>query len=74
MKYGLGRVAWGQALGFFGYDYTGFAVIRILFGFSEGPVYAVITKTMSAWAAPKLPNVVYWTVVTSSPATRSIAK
>ena len=31
----------------------GFAAIRILFGFSEGPVYSVINKTMSAWAAPK---------------------
>jgi len=32
---------------------AGFAVIRILFGFSEGPVYSIINKTMSAWAAPK---------------------
>jgi MFS transporter, ACS family, hexuronate transporter len=102
-EYGLGHVAWGQVLGFFGYGYmfgalaggaladvwgtrrvwalagfawaffegasafagdlglflfggstlAGFAAIRILFGFSEGPVYSVINKTMSAWAAPK---------------------
>jgi sugar phosphate permease len=102
-EYGLGRVAWGQVLGFFGYGYmfgalaggaladvwgtrrvwalagfawaflegasafagdlglvlfggsalAGFAVVRILFGFSEGPVYSVINKTMSAWAPPK---------------------
>lgn len=102
-EYGMGRVAWGQVLGFFGYGYmfgalaggaladlwgtrrvwalagfawaffeaasafagdlglvlfggsalAGFAVVRILFGFSEGPVYSVINKTMSAWAPPK---------------------
>jgi MFS transporter, ACS family, hexuronate transporter len=102
-EYGLGRVAWGQVLGFFGYGYmfgalaggalsdlwgtrrvwalagfawaffeaasafagdlglvllggsalAGFAVVRILFGFSEGPVYSVINKTMSAWAPPR---------------------
>jgi MFS family permease len=102
-EYGLGRVAWGQVLGFFGYGYmfgalaggaladvwgtrrvwalagfawaffegvcafagdiglvlfggsalAGFAAVRILFGFSEGPVYCIINKTMSAWAAPK---------------------
>lgn len=32
---------------------TGFALMRILFGFTEGPVYCVINKTISAWAAPK---------------------
>jgi sugar phosphate permease len=31
---------------------AGFAVVRILFGFTEGPVYSVMNKTMSAWAAP----------------------
>jgi ACS family hexuronate transporter-like MFS transporter len=101
-EYGMGRVAWGRVLGFFGYGYmfgalaggaladlwgtrrlwalagfawaffeaasafagdlglvlfggsalAGFAVVRILFGFSEGPVYSVINKTMSAWAPP----------------------
>jgi ACS family hexuronate transporter-like MFS transporter len=101
-EYGMGRVAWGQVLGFFGYGYmfgalaggalsdvwgtrrvwalmgfawsffeaasafagdlglmlfggsalAGFAVVRILFGFTEGPVYSVMNKTMSAWAAP----------------------
>ncbi len=102
-EYGLGREAWGQVLGFFGYGYmfgalaggaladvwgtrrvwslfgfawaffeglsafagdlglvlfggsalVGFAAVRILFGFSEGPVYCLINKTVSAWAPPK---------------------
>jgi MFS transporter, ACS family, hexuronate transporter len=102
-EYGLGRVAWGAVLGYFGYGYmfgallggtladlwgpkrvwatagfawsffeaasafagdlglalfggsalAGFAVIRVLFGFSEGPAYSTINKTMSLWAAPK---------------------
>lgn len=32
---------------------AGFAVIRILFGFSEGPAYSVINKTIGTWATPK---------------------
>ena len=32
---------------------AGFAVVRVLFGFSEGPAYSAINKTMSLWAAPK---------------------
>ena len=32
---------------------AGFAVVRVLFGFSEGPAYSAINKTMSSWAAPK---------------------
>lgn len=32
---------------------AGFAVIRVLFGFFEGPAYSVINKTMSAWSAPR---------------------
>jgi MFS transporter, ACS family, hexuronate transporter len=32
---------------------AGFAVIRIVFGFFEGPAYSVINKTMSAWSAPR---------------------
>jgi ACS family hexuronate transporter-like MFS transporter len=31
---------------------TGFAMVRVLFGFSEGPAYSIINKTVSAWAAP----------------------
>nr|WP_315594979.1 MFS transporter [uncultured Cupriavidus sp.] len=31
---------------------AGFATIRILFGFAEGPAYSIINKTMSTWAAP----------------------
>lgn len=31
---------------------TGFATIRVLFGFAEGPAYSIINKTMSAWASP----------------------
>jgi len=29
---------------------AGFAVVRVLFGFAEGPAYSVINKTMSLWA------------------------
>lgn len=32
---------------------AGFAVIRVVFGFFEGPAYSVINKTMSAWSAPR---------------------
>jgi MFS transporter, ACS family, hexuronate transporter len=32
---------------------AGFAVIRILFGFAEGPSYSNINKTMSVWATRK---------------------
>ncbi|MBO9536173.1 MFS transporter [Herbaspirillum sp.] len=31
---------------------TGFATVRVLFGFAEGPAYSIINKTMSAWASP----------------------
>lgn len=32
---------------------AGFAFMRVLFGFAEGPVYSTINKTMSAWATRK---------------------
>lgn len=32
---------------------NGFAMVRILLGFSEGPAYSIINKTMSAWAPPR---------------------
>lgn len=32
---------------------AGFASIRILFGFSEGPAYSVINKSVGNWATPK---------------------
>src|SRR5215472_12884754 len=32
---------------------TGFAIIRILFGFSEGPAYSTINKTMGRWSTTK---------------------
>jgi MFS transporter, ACS family, hexuronate transporter len=32
---------------------AGFACIRVIFGFFEGPAYSVINKTMSAWSAPR---------------------
>lgn len=32
---------------------AGFAVVRILFGFAEGPAYSTINRTMADWAAPK---------------------
>jgi MFS transporter, ACS family, hexuronate transporter len=32
---------------------AGFATVRILFGFAEGPAYSAINKSISNWAAPK---------------------
>ncbi|MBY0223888.1 MFS transporter [Mammaliicoccus sciuri] len=32
---------------------TGFAVVRILFGFAEGPTFSTINKTNANWATPK---------------------
>jgi sugar phosphate permease len=32
---------------------AGFATIRVLFGFSEGPAYSVINKSVGNWATPK---------------------
>ena len=32
---------------------TGFAVIRVLFGFAEGPAFSTINKSVSIWAAPR---------------------
>ncbi|MBV8526475.1 MAG: MFS transporter, partial [Acetobacteraceae bacterium] len=32
---------------------AGFAVIRILFGLSEGPAYSLINKTVANWATPR---------------------
>lgn len=32
---------------------SGFGIMRILFGFAEGPAYSVINKTISNWASPK---------------------
>lgn len=32
---------------------AGFAVMRVIFGFAEGPAYSIINKTMGNWAAPK---------------------
>ncbi|MCQ6278639.1 MFS transporter [Bacillus sp. EB600] len=42
----------GQAL-FGGSALAGFAMVRILFGFSEGPMFSTINKTNANWAAPK---------------------
>lgn len=42
----------GLAL-FGGSALTGFAVIRILFGFAEGPTFSTINKTNANWATPK---------------------
>jgi sugar phosphate permease len=49
-------MVWAGDLGvavFGGSALTGFATIRICFGFSEGPAYSIINKTMAAWAAQK---------------------
>lgn len=32
---------------------AGFAVVRVLFGFSEGPAYSIINKTVGNWATPR---------------------
>lgn len=42
----------GQAL-MGGSVLAGFATIRICFGFSEGPAYSVINKSVANWATPK---------------------
>ncbi|WP_068674942.1 MFS transporter [Oceanobacillus sp. Castelsardo] len=42
----------GMAL-FGGSALAGFAVIRILFGFAEGPTFSTINKTNANWATPK---------------------
>ena len=48
-------MVWAGDIGiamFGGSALTGFATIRVLFGFAEGPAYSIINKTMAAWAAP----------------------
>lgn len=42
----------GLAL-FGGSAIAGFAVIRVLFGFAEGPAFSTINKSVSIWAAPR---------------------
>ncbi len=42
----------GMAL-FGGSALAGFAVFRILFGFSEGPLFSTMNKTVANWASPK---------------------
>lgn len=42
----------GLAL-FGGSAITGFAAIRVLFGFAEGPAFSTINKSVSNWAAPR---------------------
>lgn len=32
---------------------AGFATLRIIFGFAEGPAFSILNKTVSMWAAPK---------------------
>lgn len=32
---------------------AGFATLRILFGFAEGPAFSIVNKTVSQWAAPR---------------------
>lgn len=32
---------------------AGFAMVRVLFGFAEGPAYSVINKSVANWATPK---------------------
>ena len=42
----------GLAL-FGGSAITGFAVMRVLFGFAEGPAFSTINKSVSNWSAPR---------------------
>lgn len=42
----------GKAL-FSGSALAGFALVRILFGFSEGPTFSIINKTNANWATPR---------------------
>jgi ACS family hexuronate transporter-like MFS transporter len=42
----------GMAL-FGGSAIMGFAVMRVLFGFAEGPAFSTINKSVSNWAAPR---------------------
>lgn len=48
--------AWAGEIGMVllgGSALAGFAIIRILFGFTEGPAYSIINKTVGNWATPK---------------------
>ena len=38
---------------FAGSALAGFGLVRILFGFAEGPAYSTINRTMADWAAPR---------------------
>ena len=42
----------GMAL-FGGSAIMGFAIMRVLFGFAEGPAFSTINKSVSNWAAPR---------------------
>lgn len=37
----------------FGSAMMGFAMVRVVFGFAEGPAYSAINKSVSLWAVPK---------------------
>lgn len=37
----------------FGSAMMGFAMVRVVFGFAEGPAYSAINKSISVWAIPK---------------------
>lgn len=37
----------------FGSAMMGFAMVRVVFGFAEGPAYSAINKSISVWALPK---------------------
>ncbi|QCR34603.1 MFS transporter [Nissabacter sp. SGAir0207] len=48
--------AWAGEVGmalFGGSAIMGFAALRILFGFAEGPAYALMNKTIAHWAPPR---------------------
>ena len=48
-------MAWAGEIGsfFFGSTLIGFAIVRILFGLSEGPAFPLMGKSISSWAPKK---------------------
>jgi MFS transporter, ACS family, hexuronate transporter len=52
---------------------AGFATIRVLFGFAEGPAFSAINKSVSIWAAPRERALMSSLTLTSTPVGAMIA-